>query len=335
MHGTQTPATGSTTWAGVKAALAAAAGDVATLAGSIVQQLSGLNATATAGVTLENTTTPDAGQPAQWPPLVLWKGGARVLGSNRVVQARITLEPTSGGNITFRVAYDLGAGAGFVDAFYFTTSSPGQFVAGLAATRFLALGSNGAFLLDANNSGLVLGPSAEVQLNGRVATQPFFIRSNTTSANTDSIAFWAFGETKTATERVFSFGHGTSSSSRDAVITGDGVLEAPELHIDGGASAPTVRAGDFTMVIDTVYLANLSGSNIVGTIPAAAATNFNRSILVHQVVAGTATITFTPPSGNVEGAGTFVVTGNASTPLRTWRLTSLGAASLGWKVQQI
>lgn len=262
MHGTQTPATGSTTWAGVKAALAAAAGDVATLAGSLVQQLSGLNATATAGVTLENTTTPDAGQPAQWPPLLLWKGGARVLGSNRAVQARITIEPTSGGALTFRFQYDLGAGAGFVDSFYFTTSSPGQFVAGLAATRFLALGSAGAFILDPDNSGVFRGASGETILNARSATQPFWIRAFATSANVDAVRIHAAGETKTEDEILLAVGDGTTYAQRLAFTAGGQFLGTIW-------RSTTVKTGNYTAVAGEMVLCDTSAGAFAVTLPTA------------------------------------------------------------------
>lgn len=261
MHGTPTPSSGSTTWAGVKAALAAAAGEIATLAGSIVQQLSGINATATPGITLENTTTPDAGQPAQWPPLVLWKGGARVLGSNRVVQARITIEPTSGGALTFRFQYDLGAGAGFVDAFYFTTSSPGQFVSGLAATRFLALGSNGAFILDLNNSGLILGGSAETILSGRAAAQPLWIRGYATASNIDPIRLHAVGETKTEDEILVGIGDGSTYAQHVAFTAGGQML--------GSIWRVTAQAGAYTAVAGDLVVADTSSAGFNVTLPTA------------------------------------------------------------------
>lgn len=268
MRGSPTPSTGgSTTWAGVKAALADAAGDVATLAGSLVQRLTGLNASAVAGVTLENATAPDAGQPAQWAPLLLWKGGARVIGSNRVVQVRITLEPTTAGNLTFRVQYDLGAGGGWLDAFYFTTSSPGQFVPGLATTRFLALGSNGSFILDLNNSGLVLGGSTETILNGRAAAQPLWIRGFATAANIDPIRLHAAGETKDEDEILVGVGDGTTYAQRLAFTTGGQFLGTIWRVTDVKTAANT--SGNYTAVAGQMVLCDASAAGFVVTLPTA------------------------------------------------------------------
>lgn len=262
MQGTQTPSGGSTTWAGVKAALAAAASDVATLVGSFVQQLSGINATRVEGLRVENTTTPDAGQPTQWSPYILVRGAARVIGATRVMGMRLTVEPTTGGNVTIRFERDLGAGAGFADAFYWTSSSPGQFVSGLAAPRILAVGSNGGFVLDQDRSGIELGGSGETIYSARSASQPAIFRGYATAANTDVFRLHAIGETKTEDEVLLAVGDGSTYAQRLAFTAGGQFLGTIWRVTD-------VKTANYTAVAGEMVLCNTSGAGFAVTLPTA------------------------------------------------------------------
>lgn len=302
MQLTQTPVAGSAvTYAAVQAALAAAAGAVTTVAGAIIAQTADIKTTKTAGLTAQNPTATDVTNTVQISPSVIWEGAARVIGSNRIMRVRVTLEPTTAGQLVFRVERD--TGSGYSDAFLFYTSSPGQFVPGLAATRFLALGSNGAFILDQDNGGLLLGGSGETILSGRSGTQPFHVRGYAVASATDVFRFHAIGETKGEDETIVAIGDGTTWAQRAAITAGGQYLGTIWRVTD-------VQTGNYTAAAGQMVLCD---TNTVGafavTLPTAVGVK-GRMVGVMLVTSSVNAVTMNTTSSqtiSLAGSGTTTV----------------------------
>lgn len=270
----------------------------ATINGVTDSKYDGITTTKTLGRRLRQTTVSDATNTVRYSPSDDYEAHARVIGSDVTFGFRFTLEPTTGGNVTAR--WERNTGSGYSDAFYFATTTPGQFVPALATTTFAALGTGGRFLLDLDGGGLSLGASGETILAARSASQPFHVRGYATSSNVDAIRLHAIGETKSAAETLVAFGDGTTWAERSRV-TADGVYHGPAMHFDSLVTSASLDAK-----VCTSYEIDATTCTSV-VLPQAVAAIDGYEVEVINLGTNTNTVTFTVQSGggstNVVDAG--------------------------------
>lgn len=111
----------------------------------------GIAATATAGTQRRNTTASTVGVPIQYAPSDVDEGRVRVSGADRAMRFRRTLKPRTSGALD--VIYEYDTGSGYSEAYRFTTSTSGQF---LAALQSYAISFGNSVFNDGTNSGLFI-----------------------------------------------------------------------------------------------------------------------------------------------------------------------------------
>jgi hypothetical protein len=229
VQGTSTPTLASVTYAKVKDALAAAGGAVTTVAGAVVALLNDLKAVKTPGVTLEDAQASDATNTVQLPPVVLWKGHVRVSGTDRTMQARVSVVPRTTGAIDIVFEYDLGAGGGFSEAFKFTTSTAASFVAALYTTSSILIAGQ-TIGFDVDQSGIWY--SGGLQLRSLAAAGLMVIRSSTTPGAGPAIRIQGSGGDWSASQIVVQLADGSSGSPVALLnVMGDGSLQLQRLAL--------------------------------------------------------------------------------------------------------
>ena len=296
----------------------------------VVAQVDAVGTGTTAGLSAKNATVTTSGQ-VQRSPRIEMTGRAFVSGADTAFAGYLQLIPTTGGN--YRITFSRLINVTESDAGYFTNSTPGQFVGALAASSGFASLSNGGFFFDSDYSGLFRGGSGGLQVISRATGDYLLIRSPVTPGSTEAIRIYLNGGDWSASQTMLTIGDMVAAAWNQLIaIKGDGVIEAPTMHVDA-----TVKTADFTATLWTSHMVDLSGAAIAPTIPAAAAANAGCELEIVQTVAGTANLVITPVSGNVEGAATLTIAGLASAPLRSIRLRSMGVGtgSPGWKVVAI
>jgi len=124
----------------------------------------GIAATATAGTQRRNTTASTVGVPIQYAPSDVDEGRVRVSGADRAMRFRRTVKPRTSGALD--VIYEFDTGSGYSEAYRFTTSTAGQFVAALQSYA-LAFSNGGVFHDGTNNGIFINGADNAMHLKNR------------------------------------------------------------------------------------------------------------------------------------------------------------------------
>jgi hypothetical protein len=280
------------------------------------------------GLTLDNVTAATLAEPLQYGPVILWEGSAYVSGSSRAMRARLVLTTDTSGACVILFERDEGGGGGLTTAFRFS-SSGSQFDARLYAFAY-ELGG-GSSIVFPNNGGLYQkGATGAVEIKSRSEDGPLELYSETVGAF-HPFRIYAAGETRGAAGTILVYGDddGAGNFVERGRIMGDGVIEAPGVHVD--ATVYTNAAPPASTAPHGSYKVNLSGGDVAIPLPTPSASNLGRTIEVNQVVGGTDDMVFTPVSGLVEGGASITITGLASAPLASVTLRNIGG-STGWKI---
>lgn len=137
---------------------------VSFLSGAMTARTDGIATTKTNALTAQNATAATAGVTRQFSGAVSRKGAAWVSGANRAMEVRDELEPRANGALDWVFYYN--AGSGESEAFRFTTSTTGQFVAALQSYAIAV--SYGGLFFDVNYSGLFLdGGTGAMEVRNR------------------------------------------------------------------------------------------------------------------------------------------------------------------------
>jgi hypothetical protein len=124
---------------------------------------------------LRNTTaavTP--GATVQVAPSVLFEGHAWTT-ADKTMRIRISLVPRTSTNVDFIVEYDTGGGS-YSEAFRYTTSSTGSFVA--AVQSYALLCGSGGVSQDSSGSGMFFGGSGALQMKSYDSGNPLLMHSD-------------------------------------------------------------------------------------------------------------------------------------------------------------
>lgn len=293
-------------------------------------QRDAIGTTATVGFAIRNTTLSTALATVQRAPVFLRESHVRIGGVDAGYLIRQQFIPTTSSTWRDVIEVSTNGGGAYSEFMRLTSSTPNQFVEALLVTNMVAVSTGGGFQFDADGSGMTRGGSGDLQLTARASAQAFLFRSPTNSGSIAAFRFYANGATLGATRTIVEYGDVAAGFTLRNRIMGDGVVEAPEFHVDATVHA----AGGFTAALWTLHMVDLSGAAVTATIPAASAANAGDEILIVQSVAGVGTLNLTPSAGTIEGVATIALTGTASVPFLAARLVScgVGAGSPGWKV---
>lgn len=138
--------------------------------------LAGIANVSTLGRTLRNSTSASAGTTIQLFPDERFEGHAWISGADKTMYFRERRVPRTSTNLDWIIEYSTDGGSTYNEAFRYTTSTTGQFVAALQAYA-LACGGGGMFH-DSSGSGLFFGGSGATQLKSYDASNPQLLYSD-------------------------------------------------------------------------------------------------------------------------------------------------------------